>query len=196
MRKVLFFFINDFKDRLKKHGRLFLAILPYILIGIIVGAIVVSKIEDPDYILGFAVIFTNEFKPFKTFFTFAVIMLILMAFTYVYSKSKIFGLLFRAVCIYMGYVVGRIAGLCVINSVFHGISSIIFFILPALVTITFCVFFALSNTYDRPLCGLSPKNNSGSFRPCLKGYLVGVSILFLIEVVFGGIVNLLVNIVT
>ena len=195
MRRVFFFFVNDFIARIKYRRRLLLSILPYLFAGIALGAIIASNIKETEYAIGFAVIFTNEFKPFATFFTFVAILAISLFFVYFNSKGVFFGVVFRGVNVYLGYIIGRVAALSVINNVFFGILSIIFFLLPSVLVVVFCEFYAFSDTCDRLLCGSDPRNNLLVFKPCVKSFIIGVCFLLLIEML-AVIINSAVNVIS
>ncbi|MBQ7653293.1 MAG: hypothetical protein IJS93_02880 [Clostridia bacterium] len=195
MRKAIFFFITDFKDKLRRKRRCFLSIVPYLTVGIVVGAIVAANVAESDFVYGFDVIFTNEFKPFKLYFAFAGILFTSLLFVYLNSKGRVFGMAFRAVSVYLGYVLGRIAALIVLNGVFGGVMTILFFLLPSVMIIVFCTFSALATTNDRILCGVRPRNNLEVFIPCVKSFIFGLILLLVVELI-AGIINLFVNIVS
>lgn len=196
MRRISFFYFipNDLKFLVNKHKKELVLLLSLFLAGLVVGIIIAMNAES-EYTGSFVLIISNEFNPFKSLWVYSAILLFSIICCFLSAWKKWFGILLLGIVFFLGYIFGRISCFSIIGNTFWGILSILIFVLPNALIMLFCIYLIFCKMQEEIVCGLSLKQNTKHIIMCLKGLGIGFAFLFVINIVIGGIINLLVNIV-
>lgn len=196
MRKLSFFYFipNDLKYIVQKHIKELVFLISTFLGGLILG-IILASIGSSEYTGSFVLIISNEFNPFKSLWIYSAILLFGIICCFLSAWKKAFGFLLLAIVFFLGYVFGRISCFSVVGNTFWGILSIIVFVIPNALVMLLALYLVFSKMQEEAICGLGLKQNTKQIIMCLKGLGIGFAFLFAVNVVIGGVINLLVNVV-
>lgn len=196
MRKISFFYFipNDLKFLVGKHKKELVLLLSLFLAGLIVG-ILIAVNASSEYTASFILIISNEFSPFKSLWVYSAILLFCIICCFLSAWKRLFGVLLLVVIAFLGYVFGRISCFSILCNTFWGILSILIFVIPNALLMLFSIYLVFCKMQEEVICGLGIKQNTKQILTCLKGLGIGFALLFVINIVIGGIINLLVNIV-
>lgn len=195
MRNPLYFFKNDILTKLKQIKRRWLYFIPFILIGIIIGIIVAVNVEEGDLDSSLANVIEGDFEPFDTFFKYSALLLGYLILVYLSQKRKVFAIPFLAFSIYVGYIIGRVATLCIVEDGLIGVLSMLIFFLPSIFMIILSAVLAFTSLEGKLNCVFSLSADKEQFKTLLIIYLCTISAIFILNVIIGSIINLIVNIV-
>lgn len=195
MRKPLFFLKNDILIKLKQIKRRWLYFIPFIVIGIIIGIIVAVNVENGDLDSSLANVIEGELEPFNTFFKYSALLLSYLVLVYLSQKRKVFAIPFFAFSIYVGYIIGRVATLCIVEDGLIGVLSVLIFFLPSIFMIILSAVLAFTSLDGKLNCVFSLSADKEQLKTILLIYLCAISAIFVLNVIIGSIINLIVNIV-
>lgn len=184
---------HDIKNFLNRHSKQLFAVVGLFLLGLIIG-IVVGNNAESDYSGTFTLILSNEFEPFKSLWMYLAILIfsVLLCLLSAWKKGFISALILDI--LFIGYIFGRICFFSVTENVFWGIFSIIVFVIPNALILFISVYYVFCKAIEFSFCG-TLKNNMPLLIKC--GKAIGVSFLglFAVNIVIGGIINLLINVI-
>ncbi len=195
MKKLSFFYFipYDLKYLIGKHKKELIFCSFLFIVGLIIGIIIAAS-SSSDFSGSFILILSNEFNPFKSLWIYTAILFFSMVLCFLSSWKKPFFIGLAFVIGFIGYIFGRICTFSITENVFWGCVSIVIFVIPNALTILFATFIVLSKMQNYVMCG-SLKQNSTQVIWCIKCFALAFGALFVVNVVIGGIINLLVNII-
>lgn len=182
------------KNLVYKHKKELVLLLSLFLAGLIVG-IIIALNGSSEYTGSFVLIISNEFNPFKSLWVYSAILLFSIICCFLSAWKRMFGVLLLVVIFFLGYVFGRISCFSIVGNTFWGILSLLIFVLPNAFLMLLSIYLVFCKMQEEVVCGLGIKQNTKQIIMCLKGLGIGFAFLFVVNVVIGGIINLLVNIV-
>lgn len=189
-----FYFIpHDIKNFLIRYSKKLFAIIGLFLLGLIIGIIVANSAES-DYSGAFTLILSNEFEPFKSLWMYSAILIFSVLLCLLTALKKGFIVALISDIVFIGYIFGRICVFSINESVFWGIFSIIIFVIPNALILILSVYYAYCKALESPVCG-TLKNNMPILIKCGKAVGIAFLSLFAVNIIIGGIINLLVNVV-
>lgn len=195
MRKPLYFFVNDVFLRLKSIKKNWLYFIPFIVLGIIVGVIVAFSIEESDLTSSLGSVIAGDFNAFEVFFKYGALLLAYLILVFLSQKRKLFIFLLHLFSIYVGYIIGRVIVLTVKNDGFWGILSLLLFFIPSMIAIIISSILGYTEISGKLNCVFSITQDKAELKSVTLIYLIALVALFILNVVLGGLINLIVNIV-
>ena len=195
MKKFSFFYFipTDLKNLLSKRKKELLALALTFIGGLIVGIVIASS-SVSDCSGSFILILSNEFNPFRSLWIYSAILVCSVALCFCCGIKNYFAIILLLLTFFIGYVFGRICCFSIVENTFWGIISITVFVIPNSCTLLFLTYLSYCKMRESVVCG-SFKNNKPVILWCLKIIVAGFVALFAINVVIGGLINLLINVV-
>ncbi len=189
-----FYYIpHDIKGFISRYTKQLFAVLGLFVLGLIIG-VVISINAESDYSGSFTLILSNEFEPFKSLWMYSAILVFSVLLCLLSAWKRGFTVALFADLVFIGYIFGRISAFSVAESVFWGVISIIIFVIPNSLILILSVYCVFCKAHESPICG-TLKSNMPILIKC--GKVVGISFLclFAINIVIGGVINLIINVV-
>lgn len=195
MKKTAYFWLilSDVKHLISKNKKRLIVFLATFISGLVVGIIIASSSQS-DYSGAFMSVLSDEYNPFRSFGIYTAILFCMTLLCFCSGIKNYFTYILLALIFFLGYVFGRICCFSVVENVFWGIISIFIFVLPNACVLVAFSFYTYCQMREKVVCG-SLKNNVPCVKSCISVFLIGVAVLFAFTIIFGGAIDLIINVV-
>lgn len=186
---------NDLLSKLKGIKRRWLYFIPFIFLGVIVGIIVAVNLEESELTSSLGNVLAGEFEPFEVFFKYAALLLAYLVLVFLSQKKKPFMIFLLAFSVYVGYIIGRVCTLTLLNDGLIGVVSLILFFLPSMSIVVLSAILWYATIEGNLNCTFSFSADKVVLKSGLIVYSVAACFICLLNVILGSLINLVVNIV-
>lgn len=196
MRKISFFYFipNDLKFILSKRKRELFISSSLFIAGIITGILIALNAES-EYTGAFMLIVSNNFSPLKSLGLYFLLLAVASILSYLSAWKKPIVLLLTFWIFFIGYIFGRMSCFSIMNNAAYGVISLILFIAPNAFVVFFETWLIFAIMREETVCVLSLKRNIKQIKKCVNVLILALILLFIVNVIIGGLINLMINVV-